>query len=527
MIDVETEENRIWMHGEPLRERYDVIVCGAGSSGSVVARRIAENSQVSVLLLEAGGRGDQDSVTQAARWPENMGSETDWNYASEPMPQIDGRKIPMTSGKSVGGGSAINVQIWARGHQQDWDSYAVETGDDRWSYRAITETFARAEKWLGPSHTGRSPSGTAIVSQPVHPHPAAIAMRAGAASLGIPTFASSNGSMMESRSGCAISDVIITGGKRRSVFDSYVRPILGQSNLTVATGAHVRRVVFDGTTAIGVEIEFDGERRTISASERVVLATGAIRTPQLLMLSGIGPEDELSRLGIPVVQILPGVGQNLQDHTCFSSIWEGLAGYPPQDNASEAILFAASQPNVAAPDMLICQAEVPFPTSYLMDGLPQNGWTMMGGLAKPKSRGTVRLRSADPADQPICDLNVLSHEDDWRVARAVIELSRDICNSAAFDDLRVREVIPGKMHKELMTAFIRSHAGTFYHYSCTAKMGMDRMSVVDGKLNVYGTSRLMLADASVMPTIPTGNIMAPCVAIGERAAEIVMRDLQR
>jgi choline dehydrogenase len=350
-------------------------------------------------------------------------------------------------------------------------------------------------------------------------------MRAGAALVGIPTFASSNGGMMESRSGCAISDVIIADGKRQSVFDSYVRPILGQPNITVVTGVHVRRVVFDGTTATGVEIEFGGERRTIDASERVVLSTGAIRTPQLLMLSGIGPEEELSRLGLPVVQVLPGVGQNLQDHTCFSSIWEGSAGHPPQDNASEAILFASSRQDSATPDMLICQAEVPFPTSYVMDGMPQSGWTMMGGLAKPKSRGTVRLRSTDPADDPICDLNVLSHEDDWRVARAVIELSRDISNSAAFDALRVREVIPGKVQEQAMTDFIRSHAGTFYHYSCTAKMGRDSLSVVDGELNVYGTSRLMVADASVMPTIPTGNIMAPCVAIGERAAEIVLHGL--
>jgi choline dehydrogenase len=167
MIDFEMQENELWMHSEPLQRRYDVIVCGAGSSGSVVARRIAENPQVRVLLLEAGGKGDQGSITQAARWPENIGSATDWNYVSEPMPQINGRRIPMTAGKSVGGGSAINVQIWARGHRQDWDSYARETGDARWSYAAIAETFAHAEKWLGPSHAGRSQSGTAVVSQPV------------------------------------------------------------------------------------------------------------------------------------------------------------------------------------------------------------------------------------------------------------------------------------------------------------------------------------------------------------------------
>lgn len=514
-----------WSHSVDLRDRYDVIICGAGSSGSVIARRIAENPHLHVLLLEAGGTGAQPNVTQAALWPQNFGSTTDWQYRSEAMPQIDGRRIAMVAGKTVGGGSAINAMLWVRGHQQDWDSFADASGDRRWGYPSIMQTFATTECWLGTPAAGRGSAGAAIVSQSAHPHPVALAMLRGAASVGIETFSSANGEMMESRSGCAITDVTLTEGLRRSVFDSYVRPFLGRPNLTVATNILVRRIVFDGKTAVGVEIRSSGGSRMIRANERVVVSAGAIRTPQLLMLSGIGPEDELARFDIPVVQILPGVGRNLQDHASFSTIWAGSAEYPPRDNAAEAILFATGRPAAVGPDILICQAEGFFPTSLVMDGMPAAGWTMVSALAKPKSRGNIRLRSARPSDAPICELNILSHEDDWRTARAAIQLSRDICNSDAFGRLRIREVVPGPTNAAQMTGFIRAYAGTLYDYCCTAKMGTDRMSVVDGDLSVYGIERLTLADASIMPTIPTGNIMAPCVAIGELGSQSVVKAL--
>jgi choline dehydrogenase len=505
---------------------YDVIVCGSGSSGSVVARRLAENPDVRVLLLEAGGSDQISSVMEATRWAENLGSATDWGFAAEPGPEVNGRSIPMSMGKVLGGGSSINVMAWSRGHQRDWDQLAEQLGDPAWSYRSVLDIFRRIEDWRGKPDPRRGIGGPAEVS-PAGFHSAAAAMIDAARFLGIPTFESPNGAMMEAVHGCSYTDVRVKNGQRLSVFDSYVRPILHLKNLTVLTEAVVHRVLFDKKRAVGVEILFDGRVHRIAADEHVVLSTGAINTPKILMHSGIGDADELERLDLPVVEHLPGVGHNLQDHTCFCTVWSYANPIPVRDNGSAATLFGRSDAGLAAPDLLLCQAQFPFCSPEIAShGVPQSGWTMVAGLAQPKSRGSVRLRGADPRDAPIIRLNALSHPDDLRTARAAVELSREIGAQQMFARLGMREAIPGVLRETDAEDFIRNSAMSFWHQSCTARMGRDSHSVVGSDLKVHGLEGLTIADASVFPRIPTGNIMAPCVVVGERAGEILSAKLR-
>jgi choline dehydrogenase len=286
-------------------------------------------------------------------------------------------------------------------------------------------------------------------------------------------------------------------------------------------------VLFDKQRAVGVEVLFDERLHRIAADEHIVLSTGAINTPKILMHSGIGDAGELKGLGLPVVQDLPGVGQNLQDHTCFCTVWSYAEPIPVRDNGSAAMVFSRSEARMAAPDLLLCQAQFPFCSPEIAArGVPPNGWTMVAGLAQPRSRGSVRLRSADPRDPPIIHLNALSHPNDMRAARAAVDLSREIGAQQAFASLGMREAIPGALRETDIEDFIRDSAMSFWHQSCTARMGRDSHSVVGSDLKVHGLEGLTIADASVFPRIPRGNIMAPCVVVGERAGEILSAELR-
>jgi choline dehydrogenase len=316
-----------------LKPQYDFIVCGSGSSGSVVARRLAENPHLSILLLEAGGDDDAPSVTEANQWPLNLGSERDWKFQGESNPRLNGRSIPFSMGKVLGGGSSINVMVWARGHKSDWDFFASEAGDPAWGYTSILDIYRRLEDWHGPPDPEyRGTGGPLIVQPPSSPNPLAPATVEGARSIGIPTFENPNGRMMEAGAGASISDAIVRNGKRHSVFRSYTFPFMDRPNLTVLPQALVRRVIFKGKRATGVEIHHQGKTQSIAAGLEVVLSLGAIHTPKVLMQSGVGDEDELGRFGIPVLQHLPGVGRNFQDHVAFDCVWEYQKAIPPRNN---------------------------------------------------------------------------------------------------------------------------------------------------------------------------------------------------
>jgi choline dehydrogenase len=510
-----------------LQPQYDFIVCGSGSSGSVVARRLAENPDVSVLLLEAGGQDDVPAVMRAEQWPLNLGSERDWNFTSQPSPHVNGRSIPLDMGKVLGGGSSINVMAWSRGHKNDWDFFATEAGDQAWSYESVLEIYRRIEDWHGAPDPGYRGTGGPVYVEPApDPNPIAHAVLDAARSVGIPTFANQNGRMMEGNGGASIIDLRVRNGYRQSVFRSYVFPYLNRPNLTVLTGALVTRLTFEPVErnrVTGVQISRNGNLHQVRAESEVVLSLGAIHTPKVLMQSGIGDRTELQRHGIPVVQHLPGVGQNLQDHPRFDCVWEYQQPLPPRNNGGEATYFWKSDPNLDTPDLQTCHAEFPLssPETAARFDLPEFGWTLIAGMMRPKSRGHISLTGPEPTDPVQIHANTLAHPDDLNVAIAAVQLCREIGNSAPLRPFTKREVMPGNLTGAELDGFVRDAALSYWHQTCTAKMGQDPMSVVDGTLKVYGIERLRIADGSIMPRVTTGNTMAPCVIIGERAAEIL------
>jgi choline dehydrogenase-like flavoprotein len=510
-----------------LRLHYDFIICGSGSSGSVVARRLAENPDVSVLLLEAGGSDDVPSVMEAGQWPANLGSDRDWVFQAQPNPNLNGRSIPMNMGKVLGGGSSINVMVWARGHKNDWDNFASQAGDSAWNYESVLKIYRHIEDWHGePDPKYRGTGGPVFVQPSPDPNPIAPAMLEGGRSVGIPTFENQNGRMMEGAGGCSIMDVRIRDGKRQSVFRSYTFPCMDRPNLTVLTHALVTRITFEGKRATGVECLYNGKTHRINAGHEVVLSMGAIETPKVLMQSGIGDEVELKRFGIPLVQHLPGVGQNFQDHAAIGCVWEYQKPLAPRNSGGEATFFWKSDPSLDTPDIQTCLAEVPLTSTEMLTRFkpPAGSWTMFGGIVRPKSRGRIRLTGPNPTDQVQIESNLMSHPDDLKAAIACVQLCREIGNSDALRPFTKSEVMPGNLKGAELENFIRDSVVTYWHQTCTAKMGRDAMSVVDANLKVYGIENLRIADGSIMPRVTTGNTMAPCIIIGERAGEILKAD---
>jgi choline dehydrogenase len=506
-----------------LRANFDYIVCGAGTSGSVVAARLAEDENVQVLLLEAGGEDVEPCISDPAQWPLNLGSSRDWAFEGEPSPHLNGRRPALGMGKVLGGGSSINVMVWARGHKADWDFFAEESGDAAWGYESVLGYYRRIEDWQGRSDPlRRGQGGPVYVAQPSAPQPLAEATVEAANSMGIPKFDSANGEMMEADGGAAIAELRIRDKRRQSVFRSYTYRRMHQRNLTVLPGALVTRIVLAGKKAVAVDAIVDGKPMRFSASEEIILSLGAVQTPKVLMQSGIGPEAELRQHGIPIAQVLAGVGENHQDHIAFGCTWEYLRPQQVGGGGCEAVLYAKTDSRLPAPDMLQCQLEfaVPPPPEAGFEA-PEHGWSMFTGLAQPKSRGRVSLSGAGHNDPAVINPNWLSEQDDMQTALRAIEMCREFGNSSHFASLVKREVIPRIRDRTSMENFLRNSAVTFWHQSCTAKMGRDSMSVVDARLRVYGIENLRVADSSIMPKLPVSNTMAPCVVIGERAADLL------
>jgi choline dehydrogenase len=506
-----------------LKSHYDFIVCGSGSSGSVVARRLAENPKVSVLLLEAGSNDDVPSVMDADQWFTNLGTERDWGFQAQPNPGVNARTLPMSMGKVLGGGSSINVMYWARGHQNDWNYFADEAGDAAWNYESVLNIYRSIEDWHGePDPQYRGTGGPMFIQPSLPTSPIARAMFEGALSLGIPTFENRNGRMMQDDGGCSLIERAIRDGRRLSVFRSYTFPYMDRPNLTVLTQAMVTRVIIESKRATGVEIAYDGKVLRIDAGFEVVLSLGAMNTPKILMLSGIGDQAELQRLGIPLVQHLPGVGQNFQDHLLLlGCVWEHQQ---PEAVArrEQAVLIWKSNSSLDTPDMVCVQGEGAFVSVETAKfNPPPNSWTIAPGIFRPKSRGHIRLAGANPSDPVEIEANFLSDPDDLKAMITSVELCRDLANSTSLRPFVKREVIPGGMKGKALENFVRDSVGTYWHQTCTAKMGRDSMSVVDGNLKVYGIDNLRIADGSIMPRVTTGNTMAPCIVIGERAGEIM------
>ena len=507
-----------------LKSHYDFIVCGAGTSGSVVAARLAADRTTQVLVLEAGGADETDLVTNPNNWPMTLGSELDWRFVAEPNPNLNGRAIPYSMGKVLGGGSGINVSTWSRGHQADWDFYASESGEPSWSYEAILELYrGRIEAWAGsPDPEYRGTDGVVHVQHAADPHPFSLALLDGAQSVGLERFPNANGRMMESAGGCALVDETICDGKRQSIFRSYLHPLLDQPNITVLTGAVAMRILFRGHRAMGVEFLYQEKVFRVQAFREIVLSLGAIHTPKLLMQSGIGDEAELKRAGISVLQALPGVGCNLHDHVSFGCVWESKGESFPRAPRSQIACFWKTSAKTDPPDFYTYAKYGPLATieNTIRFNPPPNSWSLVLGM-RPKSRGTVRLTGPDPADPVAIHANYLGDRQDLETLIAGLGTAREIGNAPALRSFTSREIAPGSLNATDLERFFRDGLCTFWHQCGTAKMGRDAMSVVDGRLKVHGVESLRIVDASILPRVTTGNTMAPCVVIGERAADFL------
>jgi choline dehydrogenase len=510
-----------------LKTRFDYIVCGAGTSGSVVAARLAADPHTQVLVLEAGGTDETDLIMNPNRWPATLGSELDWGFFAEPNPNLNGRAIRYSMGKALGGGSSINVQTWSRGHQADWDFYASESGDLEWSYESVLDLYRRRiEAWAGrPDPDYRGVRGNVHVQPAAEPYPFAFALLEGAESLGLERFPNPNGRMMEAAGGCALVDETVRDGKRQSIFRSYLYPRMDQSNLTVLTGALATRIRFDRSRAMGIEFQYQGKNLLAEATREVILSLGAIHTPKLLMLSGIGDEAELKGADIPVLQALPGVGRNLHDHIAFGCVWENTDRAPAPMPRSQTACFWKTSAELDAPNSYAYSHPGPdiTPENAAHFELPTRCWSLAVGM-RPNGRGSVHLTGKNPEDQVRIDANYLGDPQDLKDLAAGLTMAREIGNSAALRPFTRREVTPGSINGAELERFFRDGLGTFWHQSGTARMGRDSMSVVDGKLKVYGIEGLRIADASILPRVTTGNTMAPCVVIGEQAAALMQRD---
>lgn len=518
------------LYGDGLRETYDFIICGGGTAGCVVARRLAEDPTVSVLLLEAGGSDRVPSVVDSTLWMSNIQSERDWCYRAQPTASLNGRTPVLPMGKVLGGGSSINGSIWARGHKHDYDLWAEASGDEGWSYENALRIYRRIEDWQGPADPVRRGKGGLLnILQPGDPVPLVDGLIKGAEAIGIPLVEDINGAAMEGEGGCGLANVLVQDGNQRvSMAATYIHPFMDRPNLDVKLCAEIASLRLEGKRVTGVNFIHRGRQFSVMASREVILSAGAINTPKILMLSGIGDAGELARHGIPVAQHLPGVGQNFQDHILLAGCcWEYITPEPPRNNAAEFVFYAKSRAGLATPDLMPVLEECPFGSEITAAeyGLPQgaaSAWTLAPGLARPDSRGAVRLASADWRDAPLIEANFLSAQTDMDAMVTCVEMCREIGNSEACAPYRRRELMPGNLGRGAMETFIRNAAGTYFHESCSAKMGRDEMSVVDGQLRLYGLERLRVADASIMPEIATGNTMAPTVIIAERAAEILI-----
>jgi choline dehydrogenase len=510
-----------------LKSRFDYIVCGAGSSGCVVAARLAADPDTHVLLLEAGGSDEAEMVTNPNRWPMTLGTELDWGFVAQPNPNLNGRAIRYSMGKVLGGGSGINVSTWSRGHRADWDVYATESGEPAWGYERVLNLYRHAiEDWAGQPDVGQRGAGGRVHVQPAaDPGPFDCALLDGAESAGLQRFPNANGRMMEADGGCAPVDETVRDGKRRSIFRSYVYPLMAQPNITVLTGALATRIRFDGRRAIGIEFQHQGKTLRVQATREVILSVGAIHTPKLLMQSGIGDEAELTRARIPVLQSLPGVGRNLHDHVAFGCVWESKIPAANPAPRSKTACFWKTVPALDAPNFYAYSTQVPniTPESAARFDLPNACWSLVVGM-RPSSRGAIHLTGPNPADPVKIDANYLANPQDLKDLIGGLSMCRAIGNAAALRRFTGREVAPDSLGTPELEQFFRNGLGTFWHQSGTAKMGHDAMSVVDGQLKVHAVNGLRVADASILPRVTTGNTMAPCVVIGEQAAAFLRQN---
>ena len=523
----------------------DYVVIGSGSAGSALAYRLSEDGRHTVIVIEYGGTdyGPLIQMPSALSIPMNM-RRYDWGFSSEPEPHLGGRRLATPRGKVLGGSSSINGMVYVRGHARDFDHWS-EQGATGWGFADVLPYFKRMENTADPEGGWRGTDGPLFVQRGKRSNPLYDAFIEAGRQAGFETTVDYNGSKQE---GFGAMEQTIHNGRRWSVANAYLRPALKRKNVSLLS-AFARRVVIENQRATGVEIEVHKKIQIVKVRREVIIAASSINSPKLLMLSGIGPGEHLASHGIEIIADRRGVGQNLQDHlelyiqqeslepitlnSVLNPFSKALIGARwllfktglGATNHFEAAAFVRSAPGVDYPD--IQYHFIPAAVRY--DGRAaskSHGFQAHVGPMRSKSRGSVSLRSSDPWHNPEIRFNYMSHPDDWSDFRYCIRLTREIFGQQAFDSYRGKEISPGAevTSDDALDAFIRSHAESAYHPCGTCRMGSadDAMAVVDPECRVIGVDGLRVADSSIFPRITNGNLNAPSIMTGEKAADHIL-----
>src|SRR6266849_8513605 len=517
MIDTSNKE---------IQSHYDFIVVGAGAAGSVLAAELSA-SGAQVLVIESGGPDEAPTIANPSVWFYNVGGPLDYHLPVKPSPRLNNRTFNMALGHVLGGGSSINAMVWTRGMQRDYDGWA-ENGAKGWAFADVLPVFKSQEDWEGGANAWRGTGGPIHIRRPKDPHPTAPAFIEAAREMGMPILDDVNGPMVPGAG--YINMNIAADGTRVSAARAFLRPALSRPNLTLLLNTDVVKLNFVGTRCTGVKVITHGEVKDIGADKEVVVAAGAIGSPKLLMLSGVGDSSALRPLGIKVVEHLPGVGQNLQDHSLVSGVIFKDKGKMPDrpvdGNAVEAKAYLSSgaSHDHSEISLVLEQLGAVTPEAVARFGTPPaDAFTIAPALVHPSSRGQVRIASTSWQDPAIVDANYLGTDQDLRAIIDANNAARELGHQQAFNEVREVELIPGpRATAQDVEDLARTGSASFGHAAGTCKMGIDNLAVVDPDLRVHGLQHLRVADASVMPRVITGPTNAPTQMIAGKAAQLIL-----